>query len=98
MQKRTCLIIMVALFTCLSLNQIFGFCCISSDDEKQYISAEQIIVAEEGLYVLTSEGVVPVSMISQDGNGIYYVGWRSWKCPCGHENPWYRVKCEKCHR
>lgn len=84
------------LLVCFSLTQAFG-ACINCNCEKEYISQEQIVFAEEGIYIIVDIETVPASYVAHDENGLYYVAKFSWTCPrCQTVNEWWRTKCKNC--
>ena len=75
--------------------------------DKYYISADQLILLQDGMFVMLEEVPVPIGCVMQDSQGIYCVvpncssKTRSWKCPrrdCGTWNGAWRIRCQRCGR
>ena len=88
---------LIVLFACFFLTQAFGF-CMNCDCEKEYISQEQIVFSEEGIFIMVDGEVVPATYLAHDENGLYYAAKSTWQCPCGQINEWWRTKCKNCKR
>jgi hypothetical protein len=87
-------LLMIVCLLCLSFGQVFAY--LENQENKEYVSAEQIVVNQEGIFVILNGEAVPVSGIAHDAEGIYCVK-STWKCPkCGFVNQWYYTKCQNC--
>lgn len=91
------------LFVVLSLcgiNHIDGHSLIlCSDADKVYVSADQVLVSSEGIFVSLGAETVAVSILMQDNQGIYYLTPSIyWRCKsCGYaKNPAWTNYCEEC--
>jgi hypothetical protein len=88
-------VVIVALI-CFGLNHGYAEYCMNCDCQKHYISVEQIVVAEDGLFVIVNGESLPVTYVAHDSNG-YYCAKFHWTCPrCQTVNEWWRTKCKHC--
>ena len=79
------------ILVCLSV--CYGF---AEESQKIYFSIDQIVMTEEGPFVILNNEAIPVPYIAYDANG-YYCGKYSWTCPeCQTLNEWWRIKCKNC--
>ncbi len=57
----------------------------SKSIEKLYVSPEQILISEDGIFLFTDTGVIPVQYVSIDSFGLYVA--KFYRCPaCGRMN------------
>lgn len=65
-------------------------------EDREYVTAQQVVVAQEGLFAIINEEMVPVASIGQDEQGIYCVKV-TWTCPrCGAVNKFWNAHCKNC--
>ncbi len=65
------------------------------ETQKFYISHEQIVLTEEGIFVTAGNALIPVSQINCDSNGIYlspHMTWTKQQCTNGHN-----IRCRRCY-
>ena len=97
----TCIrIIWICLFAFFSFSNVCAGNEISASseemtEERLYVSPDQIILTEKGIFLMTDKGMRLIDRLECDENGIYIpslVAWTKEKCPLGHE-----VTCRRCH-
>lgn len=87
----------------MSFFVFFSSFCLANDDlyvdhtenEKIYISHDQIVLTETGMFILADNSLIPVNQINCDTNGIYIspiMAWTKKKCIKEHE-----IKCRRCN-
>lgn len=66
--------------------------------DRIYVLAEQLLLNDSGIFVIMNNGVIPVSQVRYDSNGLYIscdnytVTNHIKKCPNHH-----RIVCSKCN-
>lgn len=87
--------IVMLMLSCF-VTQVFACNYLEHNEEKEYISAEQIMVKEDGLYVLMQGVAIPVSFIAHDAAGLYCFKM-TWTCPrCKTVNSVWNFRCAGC--
>jgi hypothetical protein len=63
--------------------------------EKIYVSHDQIVMTDQGIFLLVEEDSIPISELRCDASGIYIpsiMAWTKEKCPNGHD-----ITCRRCY-
>lgn len=82
-------------------DRLRGACsyCGSMEMVKEYILPEHVLITEEGIFHMTEEGAVPVTVIGKDEQGLYAMAAKvTWKCKCGRVYPCWVSHCPKCEK
>jgi hypothetical protein len=68
-------------------------------EEKIYVSSNNILIGDNGIFVKLDGQIVQVQMISYDSQGIFIEPIKAWKCPyCGRDYPAYEDECPICQK
>ena len=86
----------------LSFFVFFSSFCFANDyfdqiemTEKIYVSHDQIVLTETGMFIAAGNSLIPVNQINCDNNGFYIppvMAWTKDQCPKGHY-----ITCRRCN-
>ena len=72
-----------------------------TESNKMYVSMDQLAITENGMYLLYSEAVLPISALFRDHGGLYVIrdqlesGNTQNECPKGHPSPHGDGRCNQ---
>lgn len=95
--KRNLNILLVFIINCFFVNTYV--CGVELSNEKIYVSSNDILIGNNGIFVKLNDQIVQVQMVSYDSQGIFIEPVRLWKCPgCERHFPAYEDECPFCQR